>query len=104
MPIVIPTVDEAERMDPRQQEAVLKRLGKDRERAADTIAFLTGKPRAYSPFVTRAEIRAAMRRSAERRARDEAAAIVADARFLLYRMPEDPDAPQHVQDLIEAVR
>lgn len=103
MPIVIPTVDEVERMDARQREAIVKRLDADRERAADTIALLTGRPRQYARLASRAEVRAAMRRSAERRSRDEATAIVADARFLLARMPDDPDAAIHVERMLEAV-
>lgn len=103
MPIVIPTTDEVERMDARQRDAIVRRLDADRERAADTIALLTGKPRQYVRLASRAEVSAAIRRSAERRARDEATAIVADARFLLDRMPADPDAERHVADMIEAI-
>lgn len=102
MPIIIPTTDEIERMDARQREAIVRRLDADRERAADTIALLTGKPRQYARLASRAEVRAAIRRSAERRARDEATAIVADARYLLARMPADPDAAAHVERMIEA--
>lgn len=103
MPIVIPTVDEVERMDARQREAIVRRLDADRERAADAIALLTGRPRPYARLASRAEVRAAIRRSAERRSRDEAAAIVADARRLLARMPADPDAAAHVAHVLEAV-
>lgn len=103
MPIVIPTVDEVERMDARQREAIVKRLDADRERAADAIALLTGRPRPYARLASRAKVRAAMRRSAQRRKKDEAAAIVADARSLLARMPADPEAAIHVERMLAAV-
>ena len=103
MPIVIPTTAEIERMDARQREAIVRRIDADRERAADSIALLTGRTRTRVAFASRADVKAARTRSDQRRAMDEAAAIVADARFLLGRMPLDPQAAQHVADMIEAV-
>ena len=95
MPIVIPTVDEIERMDARQREAIVRRIEFDRERAADSLALLLDRPRVTVRFVSRADIKAARTRSSQRRAKDDAATIVADARYLLDRMPVDPDAAWH---------
>ena len=103
MPIIIPTTDEIERMDARQREAIVRRIDADRERAADSIALLTGRTRTRVAFVSRADVKAATARSAQRRAMDEATAIVADARFLLDRMPLDPDAAQHVALAMDAI-
>ena len=103
MPIVIPTVAEIERMDTRQREAIARRIDADRERAADSLALLLGRPRVTVRFVSRADIKAARTRSSQRRAKDDAATIVADARFLLDRMPPDPDAARHVALVMEAI-
>ena len=102
MPIIIPTIDEIERMDIRQREQLIKRINNDRARAADSIAYLTRKPRIRVSFVSNADIRAAMARSAQNREQDEAEMIIADARFMLGRMPVDPQASRHRQELIEA--
>lgn len=102
MPIVIPTIDEIERMDVRQREQLIKRIDGDRVRAADSIAFLTGKPRIRVSFVSNADIRAAMARSARKRQEDDAEQIIADARYLLSRMKSDPDASRHRKEAIEA--
>lgn len=102
MPIIIPTIDEIERMDIRQREQLIKRIDNDRARAADSIAFLTSKPRIRVSFVSNADIRAAIRRSAKKHERDDAEMIIADARFMLSMMPVDPQANRHRQELIEA--
>lgn len=102
MPIIIPTVEEIERMDVRQREQLMKRIDGDRARAADSIALLTHKPRIRVSFVSNADIRAAMARSAKRRQEDDAGQIIADARFLLRQMQVDPDASRHRKEAIEA--
>jgi hypothetical protein len=102
MPIIIPTIDEIERMDVRQREQCVKRIEGDRVRAADSIAFLTHKPRIRVSFVSNADIKAAVARSAQRREEDDAGTIIADARYLLSRMPIDPDAPRHRKEAIAA--
>ena len=88
---------------PHVMRQIVRRIDADRERAADSIALLTGRTRTRVAFVSRADVKAATARSAQRRAMDEAAAIVADARFLLDRMPLDPDAAQHVALAMEAI-
>ena len=103
MPIVIPTVDEIERMDTRQREAIARRIHADRERAADSLALLLDRPRVTVRFVSRADVKAARTRSSQRRAKDDAATIVADARYLLDRMPVDPDVADHLVALYEAL-
>jgi hypothetical protein len=102
MPIIIPTIDEIERMDIRQREQLIKRINGDRVRAADSIAFLTHKPRIRVSFVSNADIKAAVARSALRRQEDDAETIIADARHLLSKMPRDPDAALHRREAIEA--
>lgn len=103
MPIIIPTIDEIERMDARQREQCIKRIDADRARAADSIAFLTHKPRIRVSFVSNADIKAARSRSAQKREQDEGEAIRADARFLLRQMPADSDALLHRKEAIEAI-
>ena len=103
MPIIIPTIDEIERMDVRQREQCIKRINGDRARAADSIAHLTHKPRIRVSFVSNADIKAAVARSAARRQEDDAETIIADARHLLSRMPVDPDSSRHRKEAIEAV-
>jgi hypothetical protein len=102
MPIIIPTIDEIERMDVRQREQCIKRIEGDRVRAADSIAYLTHKPRIRVAFVSNADVSAAIARSARMRQEDEAQTIIADARYLLSRMPIDLDAPRHRKELIAA--
>lgn len=104
MPIVIPTVDEIERMDVRQRECVAKRIENDRVRAADSIAALLDRPRVRVRFVSNADIRAARVRSAQRREKDDAAAIMADARFLLKGMPVDQEAARHRRDILNSLK
>ena len=103
MPIIIPTIDEIERMDVRQREQCIKRIEGDRVRAADSIAFLTHKPRIRVAFVSNADITAAIARSSARRSEDDAETVVSDAKHLLSRMPRDPDASRHRKEAIEAV-
>jgi hypothetical protein len=103
MPIIIPTIDEIERMDVRQREQCIKRIEGDRVRAADSIAYLTHKPRIRVSFVSNADISAAIARSAARRSDDDAETVIADAKHLLSRMPRDPDASRHRKEAIEAV-
>ena len=102
MPIIIPTIDEIERMDVRQREQLVKRINGDRVRAADSIAFLTHKPRIRVSFVSNADIKAAVARSAQRREEDDAETIIADARYLLSRMQADPEASRHRKEAITA--
>jgi len=103
MPIIIPTIDEIERMDVRQREQCIKRIEGDRVRAADSIAYLTHKPRIRVSFVSNADITAAIARSAARRSEDDAETVISDAKHLLSRMPRDPDASRHRKEAIEAV-
>ena len=103
MPIIIPTIDEIERMDVRQREQCMKRINGDRVRAADSIALLTRKPRIRVSFVSNADISAAIARSAALRQEDDAETIIADAKHLLSKMPRDPDASRHRKEAIEAV-
>jgi hypothetical protein len=103
MPIIIPTIDEIERMDVRQREQCMKRINGDRARAADSIAFLTNKPRIRVSFVSNADISAAIARSAARRSEDDSETVIADAKHLLSRMPRDPHASRHRKEAIEAV-
>ena len=103
MPIIIPTIDEIERMDVRQREKCIKRINGDRVRAADSIAFLTHKPRIRVSFVSNADIKTAVARSAARRQADDAETIISEARHLLSKMPRDPDASRHRKEAIEAV-
>ncbi len=92
MPIIIPTTDEIERMDARQRAALEKRVPVWRAAFEESIALLTAPPEPRR-VASRCGILAAKYRSRD----------MADARFLLDRMPLDPDAGQHVADLLEAI-
>ena len=92
MPIVIPTTDEIERMDGRQRAALVRRVPAQRAAFEESMALLVASP-APRPAACRRGIPAAKYRSRE----------IADARFLLNRMPLDPDSAQHVADMIEAI-
>ncbi len=92
MPIIIPTIDEIERMEARQRAALEKRVPAWRAAFEQSIALLTAPPKPR-----RVDRRCGIP-SAKYRSRD-----IADARFLLDRMPLDPDAGQHLADLLEAI-
>ena len=92
MPIIIPTIDEIERMEARQRAALARHASAWRAAFEQSIALLTAPPEPRR-VASRCGILAAKYRSRD----------MADARFLLDRMPLDPDAGQHVADLLEAI-
>ncbi len=92
MPIIIPTIDEIERMEARQRAALARHASAWRAAFEQSIALLTAPPKPR-----RVDRRCGIP-SAKYRSRD-----IADARFLLDRMPLDPDAGQHLADLLEAI-
>ena len=94
MPIMLPTAAEIERMDHRQRIALAKRLPATRRELADALATLTLN--GLDPFPTRRAVTIATARAAGSAEADE-------ARRLLAAMPEDPDAAQHVVDLLKAI-
>ena len=94
MPIVIPTAAEIERMNNRQRIALAKRLPATRSELADALAALTLV--GLDPFPTRRAVTIATARAA-------GSAEAERARLLLAAMPPDPDAAQHVADLLKAI-
>jgi hypothetical protein len=94
MPIVIPTAAEIDRMSLTQREALIARIPQIRDLLADTITRLERSQRMF-PNVN--DLRAARLRHFD------PAAEVERARNLLDAMPRDPDATQHVTDLLQAI-
>jgi hypothetical protein len=86
MPIVIPTVDEIERMDHRTRAALARRLPATRRNLADSLASLALD--GLDPFPSRREVRIAKARALGSNEADQ-------ARALLAAMPPDPDAEWH---------
>ena len=94
MPILRPTAGEIERMNQRQRIAIAKRLPATRRELADALAALTLV--GLDPFLTRRAVTIATARAAGSAEADR-------ARQLLAAMPPDPDAAQHVVDLLKAI-
>jgi hypothetical protein len=94
MPILIPTAGEIQRMDHRQRAALAKRLPATRKELADALASLA--LRGLDPFPSRRDVRIA-------KARMRGSLDADQARRLLATMTPDPDAAQHVTDLLEAI-
>ena len=94
MPIMLPTAAEIECMDHRQRIALAKRLPATRRELADALAALTLN--GLDPFPTRRAVTVATARAAGSAEADR-------ARLLLAAMPPDPDAAQHVVDLLKAI-
>ena len=94
MPIVIPTAGEIQRMDQRQKAAYAKRLPATRQHLADSINTLaTDLP---DLFPTGRDLALARRRAK----RLDPVQEVQRARILLAEMPPDPDAAEHVAELL----
>lgn len=94
MPILIPTAGEIQRMDHRQRAALAKRLPATRKEITDSLATLALD--GLDPFPSRRDVRIA-------KARMRGSLDAHQARQLLTNMPPDPDAAQHVADLLEAI-
>jgi hypothetical protein len=94
MPIVIPTAGEIQRMDHRKRAALAKRIPSTRRELAESLALLALE--GLDPFPSRREVRIAKQRATGSREADQ-------ARHLLAAMPRDPDARQHVIDLLQAM-
>jgi hypothetical protein len=94
MPIVIPTAGEIQRMDHRKRAALAKRIPSTRRELAESLALLALE--GLDPFPSRKEVAVVKARMAGSREADQ-------ARHLLAAMPRDPDARQHVIDLIVAI-
>ena len=94
MPIMLPTAAEIERMNHRQRIAHAKRLPATRRELADALATLT--LHGLDPFPTRRAVTIATARAAGSAERER-------ARHLHAQMPDDPDATQHVADLLAAI-
>jgi hypothetical protein len=94
MPIIIPTAAEIDRMNVRQREALTARIPQIRDLIADTITRLE---RSQRMFPNVADLQAARLRHSDPTREGQ------QARHLLASMPADPDARQHVIDLIVAI-
>jgi hypothetical protein len=94
MPIIIPTSAEIDRMDIRQREALIARIPKIRGLLADTMTRLE---RWQRMFPNLDDLKAARSRHFD------PAVEVERARQLLDAMARDPDARQHVTDLLKAI-
>ena len=94
MPILIPTAGEIQRMDHRQRAALAKRLPDTRRELAESLAALALE--GLDPFPSRRDVRIAKARMRGSLDEDQ-------ARQLLATMTPDPDAAQHVTDLLQAI-
>jgi len=94
MPIVIPTAGEIQRMNHGTRAALAKRLPDTRRELADSLAALA--LHGLDPFPSRRDVRIA-------RARMRGSLDADQARQLLATMTPDPDAAQHVTDLLQAI-
>ena len=95
MPIIIPTAAEIDRMTIRQRDVLTARIPQIRDLLADTITRLE---RSQRMFPNVADLRAARIRHFD------PAGEVEKARHLHAQMPDDPDATQHVADLLAAIK
>lgn len=101
MPIIIPTVAELDRMDPRQRAAVAKRISSEKARVADSVIALMGTGHASS--LLSEDIAAARRRAVMEMNAATGQQIAASASLMLAEIGPDPDAARHVAELDSSI-